>query len=73
MKKPTIKEELLAWQNLAFELNFARQISMDNTKIIECLNRIDYWVNAHSEYNGERDNKSISENITDAFWKHIHK
>jgi hypothetical protein len=70
-RQPTKDEELAAWHRLAFQLNLHRTITLDNSKIVECLTRIDSWVAAHGDANGERSEAAIKANVARAFWKFI--
>jgi hypothetical protein len=70
-RKPTKDEQLKGWADLAFEMNLHRTITMNQGAVVRCLERIDSWVQAHSDQNGERDDKRIQQNIAAAFWTRI--
>lgn len=46
---------------------------MNHASVVACLDRIDRWVGAHGDHNGERPERDINKNINDAFWLHIAK
>lgn len=72
-RKPTQAEQLDAWKHLAFEMNLHRTITMNNGAVVKCLERIDAWVGAHSDRNGEKSEKDIELSIRWAFWNFICK
>ena len=72
-RKPTKDEQLDAWKHLAFQLNLHRTITMNNTAVVDCLRRIDAWVDAHSTSNGYLSDKQVQERVNRAFWEHIVK
>lgn len=71
-RRPTKEEQVQAWQRLAWEIDFARKISMDEKKVIACLDRMSNWVGWHSDSNGERPQAEVEANVIHAFWKFIH-
>jgi hypothetical protein len=72
-RRPTLVEELAAFHMLAWDLNFHRTISMNNTAIINILTRIDSWVGAHGAHNGERSERDIDRQVVTAFWENLAK
>ena len=70
-RKPTKDEEIAAWRALAWETNLHRTITMDHTKVVSCLKRMDAYVGAHASANGERSERDINRNVQEAFWVHI--
>ena len=70
-RKPLLQEQVDAWNRYAFELNLHRTITMNHERIMECLKRLDSYVGAHSDANGERPEKEVQGNIAEAFWRFI--
>lgn len=70
-RTPTDKEKVAAWEHLAWHIDFARHISMDEKVVIEGLNRMSSWVASHSDANGERPEDEVQQNVNAAFWKKI--
>jgi hypothetical protein len=62
-REPTLREQVDAWQALAWEINLHRTITLNNTAVTKCLERIDDFVNAH----GARD-KAV---VIATFWEEI--
>lgn len=71
MRKPTKEEQIKAWEHLAWQINLHRMITMDEGGVISCLKRIDAWVGAHADANGERPEKEVDANVNAAFWNKI--
>lgn len=72
-RKPTLQEQADAWKHLAFEINLHRTITMNHGAVVECLKRIDSWVESHGTANGERSDKDVDANVNRAFWEKIAK
>lgn len=70
-RKATKDEQLVAWERLAYEINLHRTITMQHDAVISCLKRIDGWVAAHGDANGERSQTEVNANVNEAFWKYI--
>ena len=70
-RKPTDKEVVKAFNDLAFELNLHRTITMNHGAVVKCLERVDRYVQAHADGNGERTDDRIQQNINRAFWEHL--
>lgn len=70
-RKPTKDEQLDAWKHLAFKMNLHRTLTGNNAMVVDCLARIDRWVEAHATHNGERSEKAVQQNVNAAFWEHI--
>jgi hypothetical protein len=62
-REPTLREQVDAWQALAWEINLHRTITLNNTAVFKCLERIDDFVNSHNA----RD-KAV---VIATFWEEI--
>ena len=63
-RKPTHKEQALAWHDLAFQINLHRTITMDQKAAQSVLNRMDAYVSAHAGLDHDA-------NVRAAFWEQI--
>lgn len=70
-RKAMPKEYEDAMQRLLFQINLHRSITMNQDRVVECLQRIDAYVAAHADGNGERSDAEVQRNINAAFWTHI--
>jgi hypothetical protein len=44
---------------------------MSQEGVVDCLKRIDSFVGAHSDHNGERPDIEVQRNVNHAFWTRI--
>lgn len=70
-RKPTKDEELVAWRDLAFSLNFQRTITGNKPAVEAILQRIDRYVESHDTGNGTKANPEVHQQVWGAFWTHI--
>lgn len=70
-RKPTKDEELTAWRELAFDVNFHRVISGDTRKVDAIMQRLDRYVESHDTGNGTKANPEVHQQVWGAFWTHV--
>lgn len=65
----TLREKVQVYEQLLHNIHFSRSVLMNEERVIEALNAITTWSNAHSDSNGERSDREIKRNINSAFEK----
>jgi hypothetical protein len=67
-KVPLMKEKVATYERLLHDLHFHRSVTMNNAAVVELLNRISTWSQAHYRGNGELDERQLQAGIDEAFW-----
>ena len=70
-KTPSVNDQLKAFKQIFFDLNFARYVTMNEQSVLELLHRIDSYVNYHSTSHAEVSEEEHQQNINAGFWKFI--
>lgn len=61
------KERLEIMEKFFWRMNFHRTHTMNEKAVIQMLQMMDMWVNAHSDRNGERSEQDIKRNVQKAY------
>ena len=68
-KHPTLKEKIAVYERLLHDIQFHRDVTMNNAAVIDLLSKIGNWSYAHRCGNGEYNEKEQQELIDHAFWQ----
>jgi hypothetical protein len=69
VKHPTLKEKVAVYEDLLHTIQLHAAVTMDNAKVMECINRICTWSYAHRQGNGELSDQQQQQLIDRAFWR----
>lgn len=69
VKHPSIKDKLAVYEDLLHAIQLHAEVTMNNDKMKEIINRVCRWSYAHRSGNGENSEKHQQEQIDHAFWQ----
>lgn len=69
IKHPTRLERIAVYERLLHDIQFHREVTMDNAMVIKLLERIGAWSYSHRRGNGEYNHKEQQKIIDAAFWR----
>lgn len=68
-KKPTQKEKIAVYERLLHDIQFHREVTMNNKAIVELLDKIGAWSYSHRRGNGQHSDAEQQAIVNVAFWK----
>lgn len=68
VRHPTLKEKIAVYEQLLHDIQFHREVTMDNGAVIKLLDKIAAWSYSHRKGNGEYNEKEQQQIIDNAFW-----
>ena len=69
IKRPTLKEKVAVYEDLLHSIQLHAEVTMDEAKVRELVNRICRWSYAHRQGNGELSEAQQTAAIDHAFWR----
>lgn len=67
-KTPLLKEKIRVYEGLLHDIQFHREVTMNQAAVIALLDKIGSWSYAHRRGNGEYNEKEQQAIVDGAFW-----
>lgn len=68
-KTPLMREKVQIYEQLLHDIQYHREVTMNNAAVTDLLNKIGNWSYSHRRGNGEYDEKAQQAMIDEAFWR----
>lgn len=68
-KTPLMKEKIAMYERLLHDIQFHREVTMNEAAVKDLLNKIGNWSYAHRRGNGGYTEKEQQAIVDEAFWK----